>query len=96
MAKYEYAGETFQVDSADECEIKVTDGTNTISITLNAGGPSVYKVSTVKGGWWWHHDTVESSINQACQELVKARSAVNPSDACKEMSEFVEKLKSGS
>ena len=92
MAKFEYQGETFQVDATDTCEIKVSDGTNNVSITLNNGGPTVYKVSTVKGGWWWHLDTLESSVNRACQELVKARADINSDDACKSMSEFVDNL----
>ncbi len=92
MAKYEYQGQTFQVDVADTCKIEVSDGANVVSITLNSGGPTVYKVSTVKGGWWWHHDTVEDSVKRACQELVKARADINSDDACKSMLEFVENL----
>ena len=49
MKEYKYQGETFQVDDSGGCEIKVSDGQNTISITPNNDGPSVYKVSTVKG-----------------------------------------------
>ena len=96
MAKYEYLGETFQIADSDNCEIKVSDGTNTVSITLNSGGPTVYKVSTVKAGWWWHHDSVEDAVRRACQELVKARAGVNREDACKEMSEFVASLEENS
>ncbi len=62
MAEYEYQAETFLVEALDNCEIKVSDGINNESITLNSGGPTVYKVSTVKGGWWWHHDTVEDAV----------------------------------
>lgn len=92
MAKYEYQGETFELAESDDCEIKVSDGTNTVSITLNRGGPTVYKVSTVKGGWWWHHDSMQDAVNRACLELGKARTDVSPDDACKEMSEFVANL----
>ena len=92
MAKYEYQGETFQVDATDTCKIEVSDGANTVTITLNSGGPTIYKVSTVKGGWWWHHDTVEDSVRRACRELVKARADVDSDEACKSMSEYVAKL----
>lgn len=92
MAKYEYQGQTFQVDATDTCKIEVSDGANVVSITLNSGGPTVYKVSTVKGGWWWHHDTVEDSVERACRELVKARADINSDDACKSLLEFVENL----
>ncbi|MCY4070562.1 MAG: hypothetical protein OXG60_04650 [Chloroflexi bacterium] len=92
MAKYEYQGETFQVEATDTCKIEVSDGVNTVSITLNSGGPTLYKVSTVKGGWWWHHDTVEDSVIRACRELVKARADIDSDEACKSMSEYVAKL----
>lgn len=92
MAKYEYQGETFELLDSGDCEIKVSDGKNSVSITLNRGGPTVYKVSTAKGGWWWHHDSVQDAVNRACRELVKARSGVSADDACKEMSEFVDGL----
>ena len=92
MPEYEYLGDTFQIIDSDNCEITVSDGTNTVSITLNRGGPTVYKVSTVKAGWWWHHDSVEDAVKRACQELVKARTDVNSDDACKELSEFVANL----
>ena len=92
MAKYEFRGEIFQIDDSGNCEIKVSDGVNTVSITLNSGGPTVYKVSTVKAGWWWHHDSLEDAVTRACRELIKARTDVSSDDACKEMSEFVDSL----
>ena len=92
MAKYEFQGETFQIDDTGDCEVKVSDNVNSVSITLNSGGPTVYKVSTVKAGWWWHHDSMEDAVNRACRELIKARSDISPDDACKEMSEFVANL----
>ena len=57
-------------------KLKVSDKANTLSITLNSTGSSVYKVSTVKGGWWWHTNTVEESIERACRELVDHRGTV--------------------
>ena len=92
MKEYKFSGETFQIDNTDECETKVSDGKNTLLITLNTGGPSTYKVSTVKGGWWWHTNTVEESVNRACQDLIDSRAATPPVDACQAMQEFVEKL----
>lgn len=92
MAKFEYQGEIFQIDDSGDCEIKVSDGTSTVSITLNSGGPTVYKVSTVKAGWWWHHDSLDDAVARACRELVKARTDISPDHACKEMSEFVANL----
>ena len=92
MDKYDFQDETFELVDSGDCEIKVSDEKNTVSITLNRGGPTVYKVSTVKGGWWWHHDSMQDAVDRACRELVKARSDVNADDACKEMSEFVDGL----
>ena len=92
MKDYEYKGETFHVDGSSGCEIKVSNKLNTISIALNTGGPSVYKVSTVKGGWWWHTNSVKESINRACLELVEARMAITPEAACNALSEFVKSL----
>ena len=89
MKDYKYKGETFQVDATGGCEIKVSDNKHSITISLNNGGPSVYKVSTVKGGWWWHTNTVEESLNQACRELLKSRKAITQEEACKALTEFV-------
>ena len=92
MKEYKYRGETFLIEDTSACEIKVTDKVNTVSATLNSGGPSVYKVSTVKGGWWWHTNTVEESIARACRELVDHRSATSAEVACEDMHKFVESL----
>ena len=93
MKEYKYSnGEVFQVDYADECEIKVTDGKNILSITLNTEGASTYRVSTVKGGWWWYTNTVEESVNRACRELIDSRSATSSDEACRAMQDFVDQL----
>ena len=70
--------ESFLVEGIDNCEIKVSDA---VLITLNSGGPTVYKVSTVKGGWWWHHD-VEDAVKRACQELLKAQTPIQMTRRC--------------
>ena len=92
MKDYKYQDETFQVDNSGGCEIKVSDKLNTISITPNSGGGSVYKVSTVKGGWWWYTNTVEESINRACRDLVESRTSITPEEACNALTEFVDTL----
>ena len=92
MKEYVYNGETFVIEDTNACELKVSDKVNTVTITLNSGGSSVYRVSTVKGGWWWHTNTVEESIRRACQELAKAREAIPPDVACGDLHKFVEKL----
>ena len=90
--KYEYQGKTFQVEDTENCEIKVSDGKHTLSITPNSDGPSVYRVSTVRGGWWWHTNTVEESINRACRDLIDSREAVKPEDACEALHDYVKSL----
>ncbi len=92
MKEYVYNGERFEIEDTDACAFKVSDKVNTVTITLNSGGPSVYRVSTVKGGWWWHTHTVEESVRQACQELAKARKAIPPEVACGDLHVFVENL----
>ena len=92
MPDYPYQGEKFQVDESDSCEIKVSDGVHTLSITPNGSGPSVYKVSTVKGGWWWHTNTVKESVDRACRDLIDSRRVPTPEEACEELSEFVKSL----
>ena len=93
MAKeYKYQGETFQVEDLDGHEVTVSNGLNILSITLNKGGPSLYRVSTVKGGWWWHTNTSEESINRACRELIEHRQSISPEEAYKALSDFVDDL----
>ena len=92
MKEYVYRGEWFEIEDTDACELKVSDKVNTVTITLNSGGPSVYRVSTVKGGWWWHTNTVEESVRRACQELVEARKAIPPKVACGDLHKFAEDL----
>ena len=92
MKEYKYKGQTFQVDAAGGCEMKVSDSKNTITITPNSSGASVYRVSTVKGGWWWHTNTVEESLNRACRELLESGTAISPEEACKALADFVGKL----
>ena len=90
--KYQYQGETFQVEDTDNCEIKVSDGVTVLSITPNTGGPSIYRVSTVKGGWWWHTNTVEESINRACLDLIESRKSTKPEEACDALHNYVKNL----
>ena len=71
--EYKYNDEQFYIEDTDACEIKVSDDKYTLSITLNTNGSSVYRVSTVKGGWWWHTNSVEESIDRACRELIAYR-----------------------
>ena len=92
MKEYTYKGESFLIEDTGACEIKVSDKANTLSITLNSTGSSVYKVSTVKGGWWWHTNTVKESIERACRELVDHRGTVPREVACEELHKFVESL----
>ena len=92
MKEYKFKGESFFVEDTNACEVKVSDKANTISITLNSGGPSVYRVSTVKGGWWWHTNTVDESIQRACRELIEHRSTTPPEKACKDLHTFVDSL----
>ena len=93
MAKaYKYEGETFQVEDLAGREVTVSDGMNTLTITLNEGGPSLYRVSTVKGGWWWHTNTPEESINRACRELIEHKKSISPEEAYKVLSDFVDEI----
>lgn len=92
MKEYIYNGERFEIEDTDACALKVSDKVNTVTITLNSGGPSVYRVSTVKGGWWWHTNTVEESVRRACRELVEARKAIPPEVACGDLHKFAEGL----
>ena len=92
MKEYEYKGETFYIADSGSCEIKVSDKANTISITPNNAGASVYRVSTVRGGWWWHTNSVKESVDRACRELLESRSATTPEEACKALGEFVDTL----
>ena len=94
MRKYNYKGESFLVEDAKTCEIKISDKVNTVSVTLNSGGSSVYKVSTVKGNWWWHTNTVQESIERACRELIDFRSTISSEVACEDLYKFVESLPS--
>ena len=92
MKEYKFKGESFLVEDTKACEVKVSDKANTVSITLNRGGPSVYRVSTVKGGWWWHTNTVEDSIARACRELIDHRSTTPTEKACEDLHTFVDSL----
>ena len=92
MKEYIYEGRPFLVEDAGACEIKVSDKTNAVSITLNASGPSVYRVSTVKGGWWWYTSTVQESVERACRELIDHQAAIPAEAACEDMHKFVAAL----
>ena len=92
MKEYKYKGETFLIEDTRACEIKVSDKVNAVSVILNSGGPSVYKVSTVKGGWWWHTNTVQESIARACRELIDHRSTTPTEKACEDLHTFVDSL----
>ena len=92
MKEYKYNGESFVIEDTTACEIKVSDKANTVLVTPNSGGPSVFRVSTVKGGWWWHTNTVQESIARACRELIDHRSATSEEVACEDLHKFVESL----
>lgn len=89
MAEYTYRDETFEVDKRDSCAIKVSDGTNTVSITTEAVG---YRVHAVGRNWGWNITDVAAAVNKACQELIDSRTRASREDACKELSEFVDRL----
>ena len=92
MKEYKYNGESFFIEDTDACEIKVSDKTKSVSVTLNSGSPSVYRVSTVKGGWWWYTNTVEESVARACRELIEHRSSISQEVACEALHKYVENL----
>ena len=92
MKEHKYDGETFFIEDTDACEIKVSDKTNSVSVSLNSGGPTVYKVSTVKGGWWWHTNTVEESVARACRELIDYRNSISNDVACDALHKYVESI----
>ena len=92
MKEYKYKGELFLIEDTDACEIKVSDKTNSVSVTPNIGGPSVYRISTVKGGWWWHTNTVEESVARACRELIEYRNSISQEVACEALHKYVENL----
>ena len=52
----------------------------------------MYKVSTAKGGWWWHTNTVEESVARACRELIEYRSSISKEAACEALHKYVEDL----
>ena len=89
MAAYKYQDETFEVDNADSCEIKVSDGTNTVSITTEVVG---YRVHAVAGNWGWNISNVAQAVDKACQELIDSRTRASREDACKQLLEFVDSL----
>ena len=91
MAKYEYNGETFQIDHVGDCELKVSDGTHNVSISTHTSGKNPFKYSTVGGGWYQAF-SVEQAIQSACQELIDARSRASADELCKELTDFVDKL----
>ena len=93
MAEYKYDGETFQVEKVSDCEARVTDGQFVVSITKDTQIDGVYAV-TLQGGGWMKADSPESAFDKAGSYLVKARKAMNnkPTDPCKALSEFVDKL----
>ena len=92
MKEYKYNGEIFSVEDTKACEIRVSDKVSTVSITLNESDASVYKVSTVKGGWWWHTNSVEQSIERACRALIDHRKATPSEAACEALHKFVEAI----
>lgn len=92
MKEYEYAGEKFSLEDVGGCGINVTDGLNTVSITLNNSDVSVFKVSTVNGGWWWHTNSAKESVDRACRVLIDHRMAAPKDTARKELRDFVEDL----
>ena len=96
MEKYEFEGATFQVDDSgcdgsSEWEIKVTDGKSTASITWNAGGNSIYRVTQLESGTRWFLNPKKEAIEQACRAVAEysARAATSPEDACHALMEFV-------
>ena len=90
MAAYKYQDETFEVDKGDSCEIKVSDGTNTASITTEVVGYRVHAVG--RNNWGWNIPNVAQAVNKACQELLDSRTRTSREDACKELLEFVDSL----
>ena len=93
MAEYKYKGETFLVEKANDCEVRVTDGEFVVAITKDTQIGGVYAV-TLQGGGWRKAHTPEQAFEVAGDYLVRAREARRnePGDPCKALSEFVEKL----
>ena len=92
MKEYEYAEEKFELEDTGQCQISVTDGLNTVFVSPNESDASVYKVSTVNGGWSWHTNSVKESVDRACRVLIDHSRSTSKETACKELREFVDDL----
>ena len=90
MADYTHEGEQFQVEDVGDCAWKVSDGANTISITLHSGAGN-YRVSA-PGTGGYRVRTPEEAVRRACKTLIELGNTVSQEKACKDMSEFVKSL----
>ncbi len=85
----------FQVEDTGNCELKVTDGKNVVTITLDSRGADVYRVHYPGGGphtAGLPHD----AVNMACEGLLALQrsAAFNKEEACLRLRRFVEDLNS--
>ncbi|MCY4539301.1 MAG: hypothetical protein OXE52_13870 [Chloroflexi bacterium] len=90
VAKYEYGGETFQIDGAGDCELKVSDDANTVTISPrpSSGGYTI----TANGRGRYGGNSVNDAVRNACQELIDERTRPTRDELCDSMSTFIEEL----
>lgn len=89
MKEYKYEGETFQIQQVGECEIKVSDDKNTVSITAKGAR---FKVHSITGGGGWTLDSPSDALPYACGELLAKRRFPERQDACEALSKFYDSL----
>ena len=89
MKEYKYEGETFQIQRVGECEIKVSDIQNTVSITVKGAR---FHVHSITAGGGWTLDSPSEALPYACRELLAKRRFPKVEDARKALSEFYNNL----
>ncbi len=89
MKEYKYEGEKFQIQQVGECEIKISDIQNTVSITAKGAR---FKVHSITEGGGWTLDSPSEALPYACRELLAKRRFPEVEDACKALSQFYDNL----
>ena len=99
MTKYEYRGESFQVQQVGDCHLQVTDGNDTVLVKIGRRQDSImdthlYEVYLPNNDAevTFTSTEIKKAVEQACAVIVRCRTQFSYKQLCDGMKEFLGKL----
>ena len=93
MKDFKYGGSVFHIEQDGDCNLLVTDGTNSVSVEVNRNLGEELFVYRLQNGQGWQASIEKGAVEGACKKLIQLR-AQRPTheELCKSLSDFYDNL----